>query len=222
MNWFQRWVGRRALSKETEELKPTLLERDYIVFDFETTGFSAAKGDRVISLGAVKVLQGRIQRQNPFYALVDPKRVIPQIVEELTGIRNEDVAGRDSFEIIMPQFLRWANEDTDKPMIAGHAVDFDLSFLGSFFREDPLFEKALDSRVLISLVYPGLGNKSLFHIAEYLECSILKEHNALEDALLSAQVLLMAFQELKNQNITTFDSLERMIKQKNLILPNHY
>nr|WP_225877755.1 3'-5' exonuclease [Alkalibacter mobilis] len=199
-----------------------LLKKDFVVFDFETTGFSASRGDKVISVGGIKVIDGKINRSNGFYSLVDPQREIPEVVTKLTGIQKSHVEGKKTFEEVMPLFMEWANDKTQNPLIAGHAIDFDVTFLGQFKQRDPMFKKYLDTRTLIGMVYPGLGNKSLFHISEYLEFKILKEHNALEDAILSAHVLIAALTELKAQNITTLDSLERMIKSKNLILPSQY
>ena len=58
-----------AVGAGTESLDGT-----YVVFDLETTGFSAIK-DRIIEIGAVKVQNGEIV--DSFSTFVNPKRPIP-------------------------------------------------------------------------------------------------------------------------------------------------
>ncbi len=61
-----------------------------MVFDIETTGFSAEK-DRIIEIGAVRMEGGRITDR--FSSFVNPGRPIPFRITELTSIRDEMVIG---------------------------------------------------------------------------------------------------------------------------------
>ncbi|QSX09430.1 3'-5' exoribonuclease [Alkalibacter rhizosphaerae] len=219
-NFFQQW-GENNAQKKTSRQK-ILLERDFIALDVETTGFHVQRGDRIISLGAVKIKNGKILREDAFYTLVNPDKEIPQVVRELTGIDDDAVASAPDFESVMKEFVDWSIRDTENPVAIGHAITFDLSFLKKPSIAPDWMNKWLDTREIVSLVYPGLENKSLFHIAEFLECSILVEHHALEDAILSAEVFLLALEALKEQNVETLESLRRMQKSKRLILPSEF
>ena len=81
------------------------LDDTYIVFDLETTGFSAIK-DKIIEIGAVKVVNGEIVDR--FSTFVNPKRPIPFEITQLTSITDEMVMGYPDIETILPQFLEFA------------------------------------------------------------------------------------------------------------------
>jgi DNA polymerase III epsilon subunit family exonuclease len=218
--WLQQWGSHEPNDSAAQRL--ALDQRDFIALDVETTGFHVNKGDRVVSLGAVKVKNGRIHREDAFYTLVNPEKDIPQVVKDLTGIDDEAVALAPGFDEVMKAFSTWSLKGTINPVAIGHAVSFDLSFLKKPDVAPAWLNKWMDTREIISLVYPGLAGKSLFHIAEFLECNIIVEHHALEDAILSAEVFLLALEALKEQNVTTMDSLRRMLKSKRLILPSEF
>ena len=57
------------------------LDSTFVVFDIETTGFSAVN-DRIIEIGAVKVENGMITEK--FSEFVNPERPIPFEIEKLT------------------------------------------------------------------------------------------------------------------------------------------
>ena len=197
------------------------IQQDYIVIDFETTGFYANKGDKIIAVGGIKVKDCNIQRQDSFYELVNPEREIPEVVRKLTGIANEDVEDKETIDIVFPRFLEWAGEG----IIAGHAVDFDISFVRKL-ELDPagmkLFSRYFDTRELVSMIYPFLRNKNLFQIAEYLELNILVEHNALEDAVLAAEILKLCIEEFREKNINTPESINQLMKGRNMIISNNF
>ena len=77
------------------------LDDGFIVFDIETTGFSA-KNDAITEIGAVKVVNGEIVDR--FSTFVNPKRPIPFRIEELTHISDAMVVNALVIEEILPKF----------------------------------------------------------------------------------------------------------------------
>ncbi len=98
------------------------LDDTYVVFDIETTGFSAIS-DKIIEIGAVKVEEGRIVER--FSTFVNPKRPIPFRITNLTGITDEMVLDAPSIEEALPAFL----EFTEGAVLVAHNAGFDMRFI---------------------------------------------------------------------------------------------
>ncbi|MCI5481083.1 MAG: 3'-5' exonuclease, partial [Lachnospiraceae bacterium] len=58
----------------------------YVAIDLETTGLSP-KTDKIIEIGAVRVVNGKITDRLQLFA--DPGRLIPQRITDLTGITQD-------------------------------------------------------------------------------------------------------------------------------------
>lgn len=70
----------RQLQREInndEKLFLPLQQLQFTVFDIETTGFYPEQGDQIISLGALKVREGKIFEDTQFYSLIYTNQDIP-------------------------------------------------------------------------------------------------------------------------------------------------
>ena len=83
----------------------------YTVFDTETTGFDPAGGDEIVSIGAVRVVNGRLLRHETFERLVDPRRSVPARSVAVHGITTDMLRGQPTMDEVLPLFARFA-EDT--------------------------------------------------------------------------------------------------------------
>ena len=75
-------------------------EHRIIAFDTETTGLNPFDGDRVIEFGAVELTvdaEYRVTGVKAYDWLIDPEGPIPREVTRVTGIKDEDVAGKPVF-----------------------------------------------------------------------------------------------------------------------------
>ena len=95
---------------------------EFVVFDIETTGLIAAE-DRILEIGAVLVKNGA--EADRFHIFVDPKMPIPPHIKELTGLKDEDVAGAPQQKDAIIAFLEFAR---GKTLVAQNA-DFDVGFI---------------------------------------------------------------------------------------------
>ena len=62
----------------------------YAVVDIETTGHSSASGDRIIQLAIVFIENSKIV--DTYSTFINPEKPIPFFIQDLTKIKNEDVA----------------------------------------------------------------------------------------------------------------------------------
>ena len=113
------------------------LQKPLVIFDLETTGLDLVK-DRVIQISYIKVFpDGREERGN---YLINPEKMIPQLVEDLTGIKNEDVKDKPTFKQMAQQLYQifsgsdiagYNSNHFDVPLLAEEflraGVDFDFS-----------------------------------------------------------------------------------------------
>ena len=96
--------------------------KEYVSVDVETTGL-APKQDKIIEIGAVRVRDGQIVES--FTSFVNPGRILPAHITELTGILQEQVDEAETMESVLPAFLEFAG---DLPLV-GHRILFDYGFL---------------------------------------------------------------------------------------------
>ena len=164
------------------------LERNYdrfVVFDLETTGFGASAG--ITEIGAVKVEHGEFIGE--FASLVNPGCPIPFAVQQLNGIRDEDVADAPRFSALLPGFLAFLE---DNPLIA-HNASFDCSFL---YREAAKLgieipNPVVDTVKLARRVWPKLPSYKLAYLTDYHGIAQEAAHRACCDAVATAKLYLM-------------------------------
>ena len=94
------------------------------VFDSETTGLNTAS-DRIVQIGGVRLVSGRIEPDDVFDLLVAPGVPIPDHSTVIHGISNQDVADAADFAAVMPVFADWVGNE----IVLGYALGFDLAVL---------------------------------------------------------------------------------------------
>ncbi|MEG2108211.1 MAG: PolC-type DNA polymerase III [Clostridium sp.] len=170
------------------------LDDSYVIFDLETTGFSA-KNDRIIEIGAVKILKGKIVDR--FSEFVNPERLIPYKITELTGITDEMVKNSDNIEIILPKFLEFCKGS----VLVAHNAGFDTGFIKNNCRRFGLdFDFTIvDTVPLARFLYPELKKVKLNIVAKHLGISLENHHRAIDDAKATCDILLKCFEKLKGE-----------------------
>lgn len=180
-----------------------LEELTFTVLDTETTGLDPTAGDRIVSIGAVRVMNGRVLRQETFERLVNPGRLVPATSTAIHGLTDEMLADAPPIEEVLPELGRFA-EDT---ILVGHNLAFDLQFLRTAARSTQvaLTQPALDTLLLDVALYPAQADHTLEAIAARLGVSIVGRHTALGDALVTADVLVGLLGPLREAGIRTLE-----------------
>lgn len=148
----------------------------YVCIDLETTGLNP-KTDKIIEIGAVKVIDGEIVGSYSSY--VNPGRRLEERIIALTGISQEQVDDAPDIEQVLPQLLVFLE---DLPLL-GHRVLFDYSFLKkAAVNGKQSFEKqGIDTLRIARCFLPELEKRSLEYLCKYYEIPH-HAHRALADA----------------------------------------
>lgn len=155
----------------------------YVVVDLETTGLQPSR-DRILEIGAVKVVNGNVV--DTFCTFVDPRMVIPERIQQLTGITQDMVEGQISAEQAIADFLRFS----DGMILMGHNLLFDYSFLKhQAAKQKFVFEKdGIDTLKIARKILPELESRSLTSLCEYFHIENGHAHRAYHDALATHMV----------------------------------
>ena len=195
-----------------DDLKPIVFESEnqsldskFVVFDIETTGFSAVN-DRIIEIGAVKVENGEIVDR--YSTFVNPERPIPFEIEKLTGINDGMVVDAAVIEDILPEFLAFSE---DCIMVA-HNAEFDMSFIKENCRRMNLLRKftVVDTLAMARSMLPDLKNYKLDTVVEAVGGTLENHHRAVEDAESTADIFVKFVARLKGMGVTDLDTLNGM------------
>ena len=113
------------------------IQKPLVIFDLETTGLDMVN-DRVIQLSYIKVYPDGKETRGDM--LINPEKHIPEVVEQLTGIKDADVADKPTFKQVAAKlneeftgcdFAGYNSNHFDIPMLAEEflraGIDFDFS-----------------------------------------------------------------------------------------------
>ena len=99
-----------------------------IFLDTETTGLSAAKGHRIIEIGAVEIIDRKLTG-NDYQTYLNPERKIDPGSINVHGITNEFISDKPLFKEILKDLLSYISDSE----IIMHNAPFDASFLDNEF-----------------------------------------------------------------------------------------
>ena len=190
------------VTDQSRELDDRLLsELSFTVFDTETTGLNPSEGDEIIQIGAARIVNSKLLRQESFEQLVNPGRLIPAATIPIHGITQDMVAGKPPITEVLPAFYTFA-QDT---VLVAHNAAFDMKFLQLQERHTGLVfnHPVLDTLLLSAVVHPNQESHRLEAIAERFNITVLGRHTALGDAMVTAEVWLRLLPLLQAMGITT-------------------
>lgn len=144
-------------------LKERNMINRYVALDVETTGLNPAV-DRIIEVGMARVEDGQITQK--YSTLVYPGISVSERITELTGIHNEELAGKPRIEEIIGDITRFIG---DWPIL-GHNVTFDFSFLkrAAVNNGYTITDDGIDTLKIARRLLPELEHKNLSFCASIL------------------------------------------------------
>lgn len=189
-------------------------EQRYVVVDLETTGLDVNR-DRVVSVGAYRVVNNRVRVGEVFSELVNPGRDIPPESIRVHAIVPDQVAGARVAWEVFDSFLEFLGNDI---LVAHHAL-FDLFFINWVMRNRHgirLQNVVLDSVLMCRTAFiepdpygqrRGAKRCSLDALAERFGLQVPERHTALGDALATALIFQRLILELEKRGWKTLGDL---------------
>lgn len=183
------------------DLDRRLTDLVYSVFDTETTGLEPSNGDEIIQMGAVRVVNNRLLRQEIFDQLVDPGIPLKPQGIPIHGITEAMVNGQPRLDVVLPAFHEFCAET----VLVAHNAAFDMRFFQ--LKEDSLGvrfnQPVLDTLLLSAVIHPNQESHRLESIAERLGINVIGRHTALGDAFVTGEVFLKMVPLLAGMGILT-------------------
>ena len=179
-----------------------------IVLDTETTGLDALRGDRLVEIGCVEILN-RMPTGQVFHCYINPERDMPAEAFAVHGLSTEFLANKPLFHEVVEHFLEFIG---DAPLVI-HNASFDIAFINAELdrvkRTAIPRDRLVDTLLLARRKHPGVSNRLDDLCSRYaIDNSRRTKHGALLDAELLAEVYVDLVGARQSQLILTQDSQE--------------
>ncbi|MGL4693323.1 MAG: DNA polymerase III subunit epsilon [Stenotrophomonas maltophilia] len=159
-----------------------------IILDTETTGLEWRKGNRIVEIGCVELLERRPSGNN-YHQYLKPDCEFEQGAQEVTGLTLEFLADKPDFAQVVDEFLAYI----DGAELIIHNAAFDLGFLdnelsllGDHYGKITDRCTVIDTLKMARERFPGQRN-SLDALCRRL--GVDNAHRQLHGGLLDAQIL---------------------------------
>lgn len=219
-HWLTRWFGTKLTLSAAQQQRLTAWQHlpkassadkfnrsRCVVVDVETSGLNLME-DRLISIGAVSVVNGKISLGDSFYVVLQQATVSDKSNILLHGIGEAaQSAGVPAADALL-DFLDFLGQD---PLIAFH-VTFDQTmiqramrtFLGFSFKH-----RWSDMAYVMPALNPAHASRyrSLDDWISHFNIQNEARHNALADALVTAQLFQIGLSQASKRNIPDFAGL---------------
>jgi len=163
-----------------------------VVLDTETTGLDFKKGDRIIEVGCVELINHvQTNKTLQFYCSVD--KIMSEGAQKVHGLTNEFLSSYPNFKDQSEKLLNFLKDD----VLIIHNADFDLGFLNNELKiigNPPLNNQVVDT---VSLARKTLNSRiaNLDYLCKRFGIDL--SNRSLHGALLDSQLLAEVYLELR-------------------------
>lgn len=159
-----------------------------IVLDTETTGLDPHRGDRLVEVGCVEIVNRFLTGRN-FHRYINPERDMPLEAFKVHGLSEAFLSDKPLFSAIAEEFLDFIGEDT----LVIHNASFDIGFLNAELKRlgKPALAmtRVVDTLMMARRKHPGAPASLDALCARYgIDNSRRTKHGALLDAEILAEV----------------------------------
>lgn len=176
-----------------------------ICFDTETTALDYAKGEKIIEIGAIEILDGKIT-ENVFHEYINPEgRQIPLDSYNVHKISNAFLEDKPIFIDVARRFLDFVG---DSLIVAHNGKGFDFPFINYQLEQVGLPRipptQQEDSMLMAQRKIVELKSYTLDNIAKFFNISLetrADSHGALIDTRILAKVYLELVQSADQKTV---------------------
>lgn len=188
-------------------------ELNYVVFDTETTGLFPERGDELVQVAAVRIVNGKLMFSEIFDTLVNPGRPIPGASTAIHGVTEAMVADAPDVLRVVERFHKFA----EGCVLVAHNAPFDMAFLqrreralGIQFRNP-----VLDTGILSTMIFGRHESHTLDALISRLGISLpaSKRHTALGDAIATAEAFVKIKAMMMGKGITRFGDIAEALSK---------
>ncbi len=219
LGWFRKQHPVLRLNKnffkDFNQSSP-LSEYTFVVCDTELTGLNRRR-DEIISIGAVKIIDLRLELNDTFHQYIRPQNLQHTESTLIHRITPEQLRRMPSIEEVLPRFVSFCAD----ALIVGHFVTLDITFLNRFALEvlgGTLSNPTVDTMRLAkgykeAAFMESHGHTNLttsYNLSDLtweFNLPQFKAHDALEDALQTAYLFLFLVKKMKSGRIRTLKDL---------------
>src|SRR5690348_5273054 len=150
-----------------------------IVLDTETTGLDPLRGDRLVEVGCIELVN-RMPTGQTFHRYINPQREMAAEAFAVHGLSTEFLADKPLFHEVVEEFLTFIG---DAPLVI-HNAELDR------LKQPPIpRDRLVDTLLLARRKHPGVSNRLDDLCSRYaIDNSRRTKHGALLDAELLAEV----------------------------------
>lgn len=193
-----------------------LEEYDFVVLDTELTGLNEKK-DEIVSIGAVRIKNLRIDLEDNFYSNICPCQEMPKFSTLIHRITPMLARKSPPIVEILPDFLNYCGNS----LIIGHNIGLDMTFINRDLRKNlkgVLYNPCLDTMCMAKIYreeqwinyydrYNLNVSYNLKHLSHEYGLPVFPEHNAMNDAIQTAYLFLFLVHKLKDGAVKTLKDL---------------
>lgn len=213
--WFRRphpvLQENRRRFKSFNQGRP-LTEYSFVVLDTELTGLDR-KRDEIISIGAVRISDLRIDLGSTFHSYLRPANLNPNQATLVHRITPEQLKAAPPPEEVLPRFVEFIGDS----LLVGHYIGLDMHFLNRATRQvlgGTLSNPGIDTmrmaqgykRIQLGHFNEQLGiatSYNLDKLSEEYRLPPFKPHDAFEDAMQTAYLFLFLIKKFRKGGLVT-------------------
>ena len=194
---------KKYLAHFTNGQPKSINEIKFVVFDTETTGLNITK-DRVLSIGAISIMNNVIAVNDSFEIFIAQEHFNPETVQ-IHGLLKEGNIEKVSEKEALKQFLKYIKN----AILVAHHIDFDINMINQILKRNnlpKLKNQLIDTGALFKKTKKcdnALKNYSLDHLAHIYDIEKHDRHTSQGDAYITGLLFLKILAELNQRDHLT-------------------